>query len=606
MRRIIKRLLDTSILWKFTFIYFILIIVPLAVFQVTGYNRSVASIREQNFNILAQTVSQVKQNVLYMTKNCEYVSDFLRFDNQVQGFLGNGFDPMAYYDYEIEPKLSKLSQVGSQHFDLFFYTANSSIPEIDRVVYKVNRIESKEDYKKLVSNKEKNSIWGGIKKRDYFYGVQDHVNETSMVLPLYTKIRSLTINNVVLGILEIDLPLEEITKTFSTVKIGTNGYIAVMDSKGTIIYNGGTVALEKYIDNKQLSKNSGVRDFKILNEKYNVVYDTVDGTDLKILAIVNEYEILDQLSTYKASVGTILIVGVFFAFIVTYIVTRFLFKRIKVLLKMMKRVENGDFDSRVTETRNDEIGELISGFNHMTEKLEQILVELVEKETAQWEAELKALQAQINPHFLYNTLESLKMECEMNRQYELSDALTSLGALFRYNINSDSRCVTLKQELEHVRNYVSVMKIRYSERIELKIDLPEAFMGIKVPKVLLQPLVENCFSHSFNSSANKFVIEISAVMNNKVISINITDNGTGIDEEKLRTINNSLQNNTLIVGAKNNGVGLTNVNRRIKMEFGGTYGIRLERGMEHGTNVILTLPVSEDALLMGTGGLLDV
>ncbi|MDF2987097.1 MAG: putative sensor with domain [Eubacterium sp.] len=606
MRRIIKRLLDTSILWKFTFIYFILIIVPLAVFQVTGYNRSVASIREQNFNILAQTVSQVKQNVLYMTKNCEYVSDFLRFDNQVQGFLGNEFDPMVYYDYEIEPKLSKLSQVGSQHFDLFFYTSNASIPEMDRVVYNISRIEGKEEYKKLVNNKETNSIWGVIKKRDYFYGLQDHVNETSMVLPIYTKIRSLTINNSILGILEIDLPLEEITKTFSTVKIGTNGYIAVMDSKGTIIYNGGTEVLEKYIDHKQLGQNSGVTDFQISKEKYNVVYDTVDGTDLKILAVVNENEILDQLSTYKASVWTILVLGVLFAFLVTYIVTRFLFKRIKVLLKMMKRVENGDFDSRVTETRNDEIGELTNGFNHMTEKLEQILVELVEKETAQWEAELKALQAQINPHFLYNTLESLKMECEMNRQYELSDALTSLGALFRYNINSDSRCVTLKQEIEHVRNYVSVMKIRYSDRIELKIDLPVAFMGIKVPKVLLQPLVENCFSHSFNSSANKFIIEISAVMNNKIISINITDNGAGIDGEKLKAINNSLQNNTLIVGAKNNGVGLTNVNRRIRMEFGGTYGIRLESGMNQGTNVILTLPVSEDALLIETGGLLDV
>jgi two-component system sensor histidine kinase YesM len=541
-----------------------------------------------------------------MTKNCEYVSDFLRFDNQVQGFLGNEFDPMVYYDYEIEPKLSKLSQVGSQHFDLFFYTSNASIPEMDRVVYNISRIEGKEEYKKLVNNKETNSIWGVIKKRDYFYGLQDHVNETSMVLPIYTKIRSLTINNSILGILEIDLPLEEITKTFSTVKIGTNGYIAVMDSKGTIIYNGGTEVLEKYIDHKQLGQNSGVTDFQISKEKYNVVYDTVDGTDLKILAVVNENEILDQLSTYKASVWTILVLGVLFAFLVTYIVTRFLFKRIKVLLKMMKRVENGDFDSRVTETRNDEIGELTNGFNHMTEKLEQILVELVEKETAQWEAELKALQAQINPHFLYNTLESLKMECEMNRQYELSDALTSLGALFRYNINSDSRCVTLKQEIEHVRNYVSVMKIRYSDRIELKIDLPVAFMGIKVPKVLLQPLVENCFSHSFNSSANKFIIEISAVMNNKIISINITDNGAGIDGEKLKAINNSLQNNTLIVGAKNNGVGLTNVNRRIRMEFGGTYGIRLESGMNQGTNVILTLPVSEDALLIETGGLLDV
>ncbi len=606
MKRIVKKILDTSILWKFTFIYFILIIVPLAVFQVTGYNRSVSSIREQSLSILAQTVSQIKQNVLYMTKNCEYVSDFLRFDNQVQGFLGNEFDPMVYYDYEIEPKLSKLSQVGSQHFDLFFYSSNSTIPEMDRVVYNINRIESKEDYKKLLNIKQNNSIWGGIKKRDYFYGVQDHVNETSMVLPLYTKIRSLTINNVVLGILEIDLPLEEISKSFSTVKIGTNGYIAVMDSKGIIIYNGGTEALEKYIDHKKLSETTGVIDFQISNENYNAVYDTVDGTDLKILAVVDENEILDQLSTYKASVWTILIVGVFFAFLVTYIVTRFLFKRIKVLLRMMNRVENGYFDSRITETRNDEIGELTNGFNHMTEKLEQILVELVEKETAQWEAELKTLQAQINPHFLYNTLESLKMECEMNRQYELSDALTSLGALFRYNINSDSRCVTLRQEIEHVRNYVSVMKIRYSDRIELKIDLPDAFMGIKVPRVLLQPLVENCFSHSFNSSAKNFVIEISAVMNNRVISIKISDNGAGIDEDKLRAINNSLQNNTLIVGAKNNGVGLTNVNRRIKMEFGEAYGIRLESGMNRGTNVILTLPVSEDSLLIETGGLLNV
>ena len=596
MKRIVAGVSNLSILWKFTFIYFLLIVVPLAVVQVNGYRKSVDSIREQNFNILAQTLSQIKQNVLYMVKNCEYASDILSYDEQIQGFLGNPFDTLEYLEYDVEEKLSKISQVGSQHFSLYFYTSNTTIPEMDNVIYALERIENKDYYRELEALAG-NSMWGGIRQREYYYGNEIRRGDKRLYLPLYTKIKSLVVNNKVLGILEIDLPLDEIMSSFAHVEIGANGYLAVLDKTGAMVYNGGDFDFRALLSKESLVENKGITFFEYEGRRCHVVYDTVEDTGLKLLAVITEDEFVEQISSYKLSLNAILVLGGFFAFFVTYLVTRYLFKRITVLLEMMKRVEKGDFDTRVEEKRQDEIGKLAHGFNNMTEKLEEILLQLIEKETAQWEAELRALQAQITPHFLYNTLESLKMECEINGQFEIADALTSLGNLFRYNIKWDSRLVTLSQEMEHVRNYITVMKIRYGDQIEFTAHIPEGSMGLTVPKMILQPVVENCFYHSYSPGEELFRIEIQAQIRENTVTLLIRDNGPGIDEKRLNDINTLLhkrerhrEETISSITAQSGGIGLVNVNRRIKMQFGESYGVSLESEPGQGTEVRLTLP----------------
>ena len=313
---------------------------------------------------------------------------------------------------------------------------------------------------------------------------------------------------------------------------------------------------------------------------------------------------------YKESkvVGLItLFVGVAFTTIAVLISLLFTFsitKPIKTLIGTMSVVEKGDLSVRFKVKQNDEIGRLGKSFNQMITKLDNLVnivyasrlkekeveLGLLQAQIRKREIELSTLQAQINPHFLYNTLESLRRMADLNDDHDTSKMMLILGKLLHYTVQIENQAVTIRDEMEYLRNYLTLQNLRFKNKFELVTDLDPRLYDLKIIKLVFQPLIENSIYHGLESKVGLGVIKITGRCHEDGTYFEVADNGVGIDREQLEQINRRIQD----PGASGNhtkSIGLKNVNERIKLYYGEEYGIRISSEPGQGTVVRIKLPV---------------
>ena len=218
----------------------------------------------------------------------------------------------------------------------------------------------------------------------------------------------------------------------------------------------------------------------------------------------------------------------------------------------------------------------------MQEKLDR---EMLIKNT-----EIKALQNQINAHFIYNVLECIKMMAEIDEEFEISDAVTSLGELFRYNMKWVSGNVTIQEEIAYIKNYIQLMNLRYDFTIILSIKIPEDIYEQEIPKMSLQPIVENAICHGIVEMGEDATIYIKALRKEEEFEISITDSGIGMDEKQMDILEKKIRGEIEASGGSGNGIGLKNVQDRIKIQFGDKYGLKIHSKEGCFTKVSVLLP----------------
>jgi two-component system sensor histidine kinase YesM len=257
--------------------------------------------------------------------------------------------------------------------------------------------------------------------------------------------------------------------------------------------------------------------------------------------------------------------------------------------KEMKSVEKGDFSVRVDTKINNEIGELGESFNHMNKKVEQLLDEVVSAERNKNEMELEVLHAQINPHFLYNTLNTIRMMAKIKGEESISSAIVALVKLLRISINLGKNMITLDEEISYIENYLLIQKLRFNQRFTIDYTIRDEDRAQLIPKLILQPIVENSLIYSEEESEINIHVYTKKVdlpnEGEKEILIIIEDNGPGISPEVIERIQNGEKNIN-----KFSKVGLNNVNQRIKMYFGEEYGLLIEDIDGEGTRIIIRIP----------------
>jgi two-component system sensor histidine kinase YesM len=600
METFFKKIFNLSMLWKFTIIYFLIIMVPTMFIGINNYRQSVDSIKEQSDRNMSQKISQLKQNIIYTTQNAENIAEEIVFTTELQGFLDSDFTftqkQVDFFIYNLQNKLINIKHLyPNKYFKIRIFTSNKSTKEAYDLLYSIDRIKNKNYYREIEDSKNL-KFWGRFKKAEEYYDLTENINpkqNNNMVIPLYKRI-SPVISDELIGVIEIDILNEKMFGELSELQVGKNGYLIVMDRYGEIISPIDENSPVKQMSLNMLPGENGVKEFVINRERYRMEYDTVNETGFKILSIVPEKELLGQVTSYRNTLICTIIIGITAIFFITYLTTYFLFARLKVLIKMMKRVQSGEFEVRIDDSKKDEVGELAFSFNQMAAKLEETMLNLIGQETAHRDAEIRALQSQINPHFLFNTLEGLRMECEIREEYDLANVLTSLGRLFRYNIKWINGLVPLRQEIEHINNYITIMRVRFRDKFNLSIDIPEELLDCLVIKMMMQPLVENSFYHAFKNKEGIWEIKIRGSIQGDDLVIEIKDNGLGMDNQRLDKINRGLSSgDSNEIDKKTEGsIGLWNVDTRIKMQFGEEYGIKLKSERDLGTTVIITLPVN--------------
>jgi two-component system, sensor histidine kinase YesM len=264
------------------------------------------------------------------------------------------------------------------------------------------------------------------------------------------------------------------------------------------------------------------------------------------------------------------------------------------LKKKMMLVQRGDFQQTVPVESQDEIGQLSRGFNRMTEEINRLLKEVYEIGLKEKEAELAALQSQINPHFIYNTLESINMMAVRKENYEVSDMVSALGRMLRYTVDKYDRLVFLQEELDSVASYVKIQKMRYGDRLRVVFEVEEGVQHFLIPKLLLQPLVENAIFHGIGDKEEGGTIWISALRFDDDLLISVRDDGTGMTEEQMESLRDSLASPLPLESGKH-GLALRNIYQRLILMFGMEYVLELDASPGKGTAFTITIPVNERA-----------
>lgn len=260
------------------------------------------------------------------------------------------------------------------------------------------------------------------------------------------------------------------------------------------------------------------------------------------------------------------------------------------ILKSMRQVGHGDLDTRTEISGNNEMGELASQLNKMLDRIQELMRENIGREVMAKDSEIKALQNQINAHFIYNVLESIKMMAEIDEEYEISDSITALGRLLRYSMRWVSANVSVAEELEYIKNYIALINLRYDFTVTLSVNVPENLMDQQIPKMSLQPIVENAVLHGIDPLGVDSTIYIKGTTDGKDVIIEITDTGQGMTDEEYEKLIKRVNGEGEQPKEKGNGIGLNNVQNRVKMTFGEEYGMSIQTAKDCYTKVSIKLP----------------
>ncbi|MBO5284041.1 MAG: sensor histidine kinase [Lachnospiraceae bacterium] len=280
-----------------------------------------------------------------------------------------------------------------------------------------------------------------------------------------------------------------------------------------------------------------------------------------------------------------------FVCIVNWAVKAVLGKFYKIL-SSIREVQKGNLDVVIEDCGRDEMGELGSQINAMLVSIKQLTDDNLKHELLVKNTEIRALQNQINAHFIYNVLESIKMMAEIEEKYEISDATTALGRLLRYSMRWTSGNVTVAEELEYIRNYLRLINLRFDYEIYLSENIPEEIMKQEIPKMSLQPIVENAIYHGIEQIAEDTNIYIKGIIEEDDCIIEITDAGRGMSEEEVANLYRKINGELEASGGSGNGIGLKNVQDRIKMNFGEKYGIEIASKLGCYTKIRVRIPMS--------------
>lgn len=275
--------------------------------------------------------------------------------------------------------------------------------------------------------------------------------------------------------------------------------------------------------------------------------------------------------------------------IITGFISSGLTRPLELLMNTIQKIGNGNVQLRAKIVKKDEIGELAQKFNEMLDQMEELKQKEYQTKQLLNRAEYKALQAQVNPHFLYNTLDTMASIAEIRNCPEVSHMSQSLALIFRYSLNMKNPFSTVEHEIAHLKNYTYVMDMRMHDNIQYTFDVDETTLKSKLPRLSLQPIVENAINHGLRNKRGKKKIGIQIKRKQMDLVICIEDNGIGMDTS---AINESLSKNELDFVEKGNSIGLHNINARLKMLYGNTYGMYLESTLGEGTKVFMILPDS--------------
>jgi two-component system sensor histidine kinase YesM len=577
-----------SLSFKLTLYFLILSIAPLVILGAATYINSSEIVKKYLVNEASKLLEQAITNLEYYFKEMEYVSAEILFNrNLINEFcMYKGSDTL--YDINRYNSLKRtLTEILSSRENInSIVLASTRGYSIATNYFEVSANEILKNLP-LFPNYQKDKcvftiISNGVSLSNTYLHTYPSIENISLIREL-TDIYS----QKKIGIIVVNIPYNIIQETMSNALANSDCNLILLDSMNNVIFSKQNEQLIKIKDllgklGDYKSLIDGIFEIEINQNKFFALIETSEISGWKVIELIPFKKMMAPVWRLKNLTLLLILCSSIITSFIYILISDHILKPLKELCFVMKKVEGGDLEvSLQLKEKTIEITTLIESFNQMVAKLKETREKLLKEQEAKREAELSALLAQINPHFLYNTLDTIKWLAVLRGEMNIARAITALINLLRSTLRKGREIISIEEELENVKNYVEIQKLRYYNSFEVYYYYDDEILKYAIPKLTLQPLVENSLYHGFEKQEDG-KIEIRIEKRDNLIIFEVKDNGRGFNKEIL---SKKYEKNN-----KFTGLGLVNIEERIKLYFGEGYGLEIITKEGEGTRVIGKIP----------------
>lgn len=569
----------------------IVAIIPIVSLLFLFYNLFRQSVENSAIQSAVQQITLIKKNIEFILAEC--TNDVTQFTTALENIKDiKEFDEMTSTEkyrsiYELNERILNVTR-NSKHI-----ASIEVCTQHEMLVYSPYRItaenlEQSRFYSDAMSSIDR-IVWFGTRQIEYGdYVSESFTHDNRLGIVMSAKIRN-NVNGRYIGLVNILVREQTFFSAYNALDLQKNGASTyIIDSHGMIVSSDDKSRLGQsdkieIINTINLDTRAGEDDrlknwsfINIDSKRYLLSYIRIDDAGWYVIELTDYYTLMKPFYSMFQITLTVTVLSFVTILFLSILVTNSIAKPVGKIVRSMSRVDFKQLDQRVIDNGHDEITQLFESYNTMIQQLRQMLDEVNHANTMQRKAEFDALQMHINPHFLYNTLDSINWMAYMANQQGISDMVCSLSLFFRLSLNKGGDTYTIQHEIDHVKSYANIQKYRYRDKIKIQINVDERTLPCTTFKLLLQPLVENAIIHGLEPNYGTGNIDISIRMVGKDIEMTVSDDGVGLpagfDHKHVELIESA-------------GYGLRNINQKIKLFFGDQYGLTLEPNPTHGLTV---------------------
>lgn len=539
------------------------------------------SIRENTISSTSEIVSQINNNLNYYILDIMNVADYARNVARSTGELKKD---------DIEEKLSTLKDSRNDLSRITVFDLNGNpIVSTEEINIPPEDICASNWFKQAVEG-EGNFFFTGPHIQESSISGESRVITYSSII----NFRDEYMTSSKKGIIQIDLNFNAVSEIAENASLPGSGYVFFVTNDGDIVYHPKQNEIDSGLYKEDIK---GVQDqvFGVDTSIFEgrerlMIIDPINQTSWRVVGVTYIDEIMESLKTFQVSIIILFPVMILAAFFIAKTIAAYITSPIRQLETIMRQVQSGNFDIVVPMQGTKETQSLSASFSVMVIKIRKLMMDIKKTEEIKRHRELEALQAKINPHFLYNTLDSMIWMAETGDKDGVVKMATSLASLFRISIAKGHDIITIEEELKHVKSYMEIQMMRYKDKFSYEIDIPEALALCPTIKLIIQPIVENSIYHGIKYSFDPCMISIKVREDSGKLLIIVSDNGVGMPQSKADSLLDPKAERTHNPDSNGNGIGLLNIQERIQLTYGSFYGLSIKSEEEVGTTVTITLP----------------
>ncbi|MBP1915829.1 two-component system sensor histidine kinase YesM [Lederbergia galactosidilyticus] len=551
---------------KFFIIFLVLITLPTTLYGIFIYSQTTEVLKNQVEEDILERLNKDEQNLLSIIRDVESMSSYMIYSDDFRRFFTTAEETSSTY---------KNSVNGIKGYFTFQLMSNEYISSIQLQGMNGNKLEfgepvfgDEENLDEAAAGGKGAPIWSDTYKVTSGWGGEKYVISLSRVINDLNRI------TYPIGTVRIRLDQEKIMRSLEVKQ----GHYLVMSKSGEIILHSNQKFLAESYDDPAFVHwvNHGeelVHDFTIHNQDYKAVKKELSGTNWTSVVMVDEKDLVKELFTVRKSIRNMIILLLLLGVVAFYGFYRSNVKRVIELTIQTEELEKGNFSAKVDVSANDEIGRLGMRFNKMVKTIQRYIDTEYKLKIKQKESELNALQNQIDPHFLYNTLDMIRWSARLENAMETSEQIEQLSKVFRMNLNNGKTWVSIEEEIAYINSYLDLQKSRLGERLAYFIFIDHQIKKSFIMKQLIQPLVENSIQHGFKELPHQGIITIRCYQVEEQVWIDVIDNGWGIEK-----------------GDHDTGYAMQNLKERLAIAFGAPFGIQVVE-VKQGAKIRLILPL---------------